>query len=656
MLLDQIENLHQRFLETPEDCAWGDPKAIWPGGQHPYAGAPELAPAIDAFEQVALASAPDLSDEAIEVLRADLDRLRALEPGQAWSREVKDFIERKLASEPKRGSLQLTRKKTGWLELTGPVRAARRSLLDALYADIYNQLLERSRGLYTFVAQYESVYAGAVRQAGLISFSDITTLLAERAAQAEGIDALDWRAQVAYRIDQKFDHWLLDEFQDTSRTQWSILRTFIDEVVMDGGGQRSFFYVGDTKQAIYGWRGGDADLFQEIAGFYGEGLHTAPPLADSWRSAPPVIELVNKVFGDMDSLAEPLKLPDQTVAKWQQSWNHHAVAPPLREKIGYAAWVAVEAADDDEAPAQHLAVRRILEEVRPLEKGIECAVLLRKNKELSELAAYLQSKGIPVAVEGKSNPCTDNPLGTAVLAALRAAAHPGDTRSIALLQGMPCAQAWGADAGEAFREATLQAIAEQGFAPTIQDWVSRAGLDEPFLQDRADTLIAAAETFDAQRNPGEGIDAFIHYIESLEAQEAEARDAIRLMTIHQAKGLGFAMVIVAGLDGNTQSRVADELVLGPDRKTPHWGLLLPRKEIAEQDPVLGPQSTRLAAEAKTDELCNAYVALTRAKRALYVISDALNDPSQASHFGQHLKLTLDPDWQSGDPNWFDSDA
>lgn len=656
MLLSQIENLHQSFLETPQDCTWGDAEAIWPGGSMPYADAPDLSSAIDQFETIALASEPGLSEEAIDLLRADLNRLRELEPGQAWSNDVKKFVEQKLSSEPKRGALQITRKKTGWLELTEDLRVARRALLEALYADIYQQLLERSKGLYEFVAQYEAVYGEAVRQAGLISFNDITTLLAERAEQADSMEALDWRVQVAYRIDQQFDHWLLDEFQDTSRTQWAILKTFIDEVVMEGGGQRSFFYVGDTKQAIYGWRGGDADLFREIYDFYGEELQAAPPLAQSWRSSPAIIEMVNLVFGEIEAVAETLKMPDATVTKWQLGWNQHEVAEPLQNKTGYATWRMLEPLDDDEADPQHLEVLQILQEVQPLEKDIECAILLRKNKDLSELAAYLQSHGIPVAVEGKSNPCTDNPLGSAVLAAMRMTAHPADSLSASILQGLPCAKYWGANDAQQFRSDTLSAVAEYGFASTIQTWIeaSRPALceDEGFLLDRAETLIAAAETFDASRHPGEGIDAFIAYIESLEAQEAEASDAIRLMTVHQAKGLGFDMVIVSGLDGKAGNQNADQLVLGPNRRHPHWGVLLPRKDIAEQDPVLAPQAERLAAEAKTDELCNAYVALTRAKKALYVLSKHLPEKTSASHFGRQLQLTLEANWETGDPNWY----
>jgi ATP-dependent helicase/nuclease subunit A len=76
--------------------------------------------------------------------------------------------------------------------------------------------------------------------------------------------AQEARLYIDYRLDCKLDHWLLDEFQDTSDLQWEVLRNLADEILQDASGQRSFFYVGDVKQAIYGWRGGNARLFGKI--------------------------------------------------------------------------------------------------------------------------------------------------------------------------------------------------------------------------------------------------------------------------------------------------------------------------------------------------------------------------------------------------------
>ena len=676
-LLHQVESLHQDYLDTPPGCTWGDANAIWKG-KPPFADDIDLPQVIDAFEQIIHATAPELPDPAIANLEAGLAELRALEPGQAWSKDLQKFITQKLSSEPKSGHIQFDRKKTGWVELTAEVRAARARLVEALFGDALRQVLARAQGLYQFIGHYESVYAELVRDAGLVSFSDINAMLAERASDTGDLEALDWRTQVAYRIDQYFDHWLLDEFQDTSRSQWRILRTFLDEVLMDDAAQRSFFYVGDTKQAIYSWRGGDPTLFNEIFHHYSPAIEEAAPLTESWRSTKPIIEMVNTVFENVEAIQHELTLKDEALQGWQTGWNTHLVAEPLQEKVGFATWRALEKDPDDEASAQHMEVRRILEEVRPTEHDIECAVLLRKNNEAAELAAYLQTAGIPVAVEGKSNPCTDNPLGSAVLAALRAVAHPADSYAATIAAGYPCASAWGMSDLKHFRTQTLQRIAEEGYAITIQNWVelaelgthtlirpqhikqesttdreqsSQAKQTESFLTTRGEALLAAAETYDARNNSGEGIDGFIAFVESLEMQEAEATNAVRIMTVHQAKGLGFEMVITCGLDGRSGGGSTDELVLGPDPRTPEWGLILPRKDIAKADPLLNALVEKEAAESQLSELCNAYVALTRAKRALYVLSNSLGEKSKAKNFGRHLQLTLEENWSAGDPQW-----
>ncbi len=653
-LLREAAALHQSYRETPPGCGWGDAAAIWADRPLPFAGAPDFPSAINAFEQAVWQAKPDLSEEGQENLQTGLDELRNFEPGQAWSDTLKKFVEQKLASEPKNNHLRFGAKKAeSWVELNPGLETARKAVLQSLYADALEQALERSRSLFAFIQNYESVYAGLVRRAGLISFADITTSLAERAADLDTEDALDWRTQVAYRIDQRHDHWLLDEFQDTSRQQWTILRCFIEEVLMDDAAQRSFFYVGDTKQAIYGWRGGDAELFREIFEQYST-IEPAKPLTQSWRSTAPVIEMVNAVFGELASLSTDLKLPHETLRKWELAWNAHEVAAPRRDRPGYASWRTVEKDSENEAPAQHQAVLDILREVDPITREIECAVLLRKNDDVAELAAFLQTAGIPVAVEGKSNPCTDNALGSAILAALQTTAHPGDHLAAAIARGLPCARSWGLDAPDSFRETTLQSLAEHGYAATLQNWIELAALgeEEGFLKSRSEAILAAAENFDARSNSSDGIDAFIASIQTLEIQEAEARDAIRIMTVHQAKGLGFDMVIVCGLDQPGRNTTTDELVLGPDKRHPQWGLLMPRKEIAERDPLLNALKEQAEAEAKTSELCGAYVALTRAKRALYVISNALGKKTSATHFGRLLQLVFEEDWQTGDPEWF----
>ena len=72
MLLDQIESLHQRLLETPDDCTWGDADSIWKG-EKPFADAPDLAPAIDHFENIVRAQNPELSEDGIAYLNENME-------------------------------------------------------------------------------------------------------------------------------------------------------------------------------------------------------------------------------------------------------------------------------------------------------------------------------------------------------------------------------------------------------------------------------------------------------------------------------------------------------------------------------------------------------------------------------------------------------
>ena len=656
-LLNQINELHNRFIETPASICWGDGAAIWGTTGVPFANANTIEHGVQAFKNAVLGNQTKLSPEAWNILDDHFDALLQLRPDSPLSKPVKNFISR-LSNEPKNGHLQITKRKTGWLELSEPVRQARAELIGSVLKFEFEKLLTRTRGIYDFMESYEGTYAKEVRGAGLITFSDITELLAERAAIENTSEAADqWRNRVAYRIDQEFDHWLLDEFQDTSRTQWRILQAFIEEVLMDASRDRSFFYVGDTKQAIYGWRGGESDLFHEIHAHYEDAFGKTAPLATSWRSAPPIIELVNAVFEKIETVAASLNLSDAVVKKWNAGWNVHKVAKPNKERIGYAQWLTVDDATEDSPFPLFDAVTEILNAVDPIERGISCAILLRQNKDIETLAAELQASGFPVAVEGNTNPCLDNPLGSAVLAVLKAVAFPGDALALKIANGYPVAEQWGLHDFENFREKTLSALINQGYAEVIKTWIQSAELNttEPFLAERAFALIAAASDYDATKTSSDGIAGFISKLETRQVQEAEASGVIRLMTVHQAKGLGFDMTIVAGLDKRSPNRTADTLALGPNKKDPKWGLLMPSKIIAEKDPLLNSLLAEKNDETAYSDLCTAYVALTRPKYALYAITTELPEKTTSKHFGRLMRDTFEAaPWEAGDPKWFEA--
>ena len=125
---------------------------------------------------------------------------------------------------------------------------------------------------------------------GVLDFTDIEyharTLLTES----------DHAAYMQYKLDARYRHILLDEFQDTNPLQWQILKSWFDAAV-DAGRTPCIFVVGDPKQSIYRFRGADARLF-ELACNYLKTQFQAQHLTQhaSWRNAQPVLNTVNQLF------------------------------------------------------------------------------------------------------------------------------------------------------------------------------------------------------------------------------------------------------------------------------------------------------------------------------------------------------------------------
>ncbi|MFM8810396.1 MAG: UvrD-helicase domain-containing protein, partial [Chthoniobacterales bacterium] len=296
------------------------------------------------------------------------------------------------------------------LYLRGRLPELRENLRRALVKMEVEARLESTRALHALLARYEQVYDSAVRETGAITFSDITNFLAAGAREA-------WRRDLDYRLDGRHDHWLLDEFQDTSRAQWRILEQLADEIIQDTSDARTFFYVGDTKQAIYGWRGGDARLFWEIRDHYNRGRSAAvkeEKLPVSHRSSRAIVRVVGSALAPsvLEAQADEFRFSEKTLAAWQQAWVDHRAADDAAE--GYVRLQIVEPRDAEESKDESVSrhVVDLLREVKPLERGLDCAILVRTNDELARYVAVLKAAGIPAAAEGKVNPCLATPTGT----------------------------------------------------------------------------------------------------------------------------------------------------------------------------------------------------------------------------------------------------
>jgi ATP-dependent helicase/nuclease subunit A len=252
---------------------------------------------------------------------------------------------------------------------------------------------------------------------------------------------------------------------------------------------------------------------------------------------------------------------------------------------------------------------------------------VQKNDTAARLADYLRREGgLPALAESDLPVCTDNPLGAALLALVKAAAYPGDTLAHAHLKMTPLggllAEA-GLAAPEALTRSVLGQIHAEGFERMVDAWLRRLeprlSPADAFSRQRARQFAAAAGLFD--ETGSRDVAEFIQFMERHTVRDADTAAVVRVMTVHKAKGLGFDLVILPDLEGTRLDGRREGLAVHrtADRSV-EWVLDLPGKPFFEQDAVLAAQVLAAEADACYENLSLLYVAMTRAKRAMYLIA------------------------------------
>ncbi|GIU01393.1 DNA helicase [Sulfurovum sp. TSL6] len=169
--------------------------------------------------------------------------------------------------------------------------------IEGLYAFLKKELALWSQvkeaivlhNIFKIYDYYKNATITNAKSSGVLSFDDLTYFTYRLLHESLSKEFL------YFKIDSKFKHILLDEFQDTSTLQFLLLKPLIDEI-FSGHGQsefKSFFYVGDTKQSLYRFRGGVEELFDKVAQNYDVDIL---PMDTNYRSSKNVVEQVNRWF------------------------------------------------------------------------------------------------------------------------------------------------------------------------------------------------------------------------------------------------------------------------------------------------------------------------------------------------------------------------
>jgi ATP-dependent helicase/nuclease subunit A len=527
-------------------------------------------------------------------------------------------------------------------EIDGRIAEIYQTLLRHARAVLVEQLADQTKATRQFLERFDSHYRRLKLARRALRFDDITRALADSHLSRR-------TQQLAFRLDAQINHVLLDEFQDTSLAQWNVLRPMVDAVMRSevegqekgsppspqpspegrgsdppspqpgGRGSRSFFCVGDVKQAIYGWRGGVAELFDALAESWPD-LHQ-PSLTKSRRSAQPIIDTVNRIF---DGLADNPVLHEVSAAvnAWRQGYETHTTA--MGHLPGYVRMISAPLAEADQ---ERVTLTFAADQIKRLvaeAPGKSVGVLVRDNDAVANLIRLLRQVGVYASEEG-GNPLTDSPAVLVVLSLLTLADHPGDTAA-----RFHVAHSWlGTELGytdhaddraaERLSLRVRRQLLAYGYGPAIYRWShDLAACCDKRDASRLLQLVELAYRFESEASLRTR--DFVSFVEQQRVEAPSPAD-VRVMTVHQAKGLQFDVVVLPQLDVKLSGQPPPVVVGRPDATA---AANLVCRYANESLRAMLPDDVRAAfdrcaQQVIRESLCVLYVALTRAIHALHLI-------------------------------------
>ena len=465
------------------------------------------------------------------------------------------------------------------------------------------------------------------------------------------------------RLGEKYRHFFIDEFQDTSEMQWQNLIPLIDNALASEdlqGEQGSLLIVGDPKQSIYRWRGGKAEQFIDLAKDKNPFVNPDKQLFSletNWRSYDQVITFNNQFFKFLSGKFEH--------ADYKNLYENHSHQKANHKKGGYVNISFVpktEKDSEEESPQKNeLYLQATLQTIqRVLQNGFrykDMALLTRKKLHGTEVANYLTENGIPI-LSSESLLLGASSEVQAIIHLLRYLKNNSDLLSKANFLYYLASQ----QQALAIHDFIAQGMAQEN-ETAFQEWLQRFDIHFLFGNIRKKSLYEATEIIIAKIIPipkrnayvqffldivlerdiknQAGISDFLQYwdnnSEKLSIPSPEGNDAVRIMTIHKSKGLEFPVVIFPFAEENYSLGPKEKMWLNTDEAITG----LPKALVDKNNKIegYGEEAASLYQLKKQEELLDnvnvLYVALTRAEEQLYIIS-GMQSPNKDGKYPNNM--------------------
>ena len=461
-------------------------------------------------------------------------------------------------------------------------------------------------------------------------------------------------AEIYYKLSSVFYHYLIDEFQDTSILQWENIQALVEDALSKGG---SLFYVGDKKQAIYRFRGGEVELFdlikarfrKQVAKIYDEVLPC------NYRSRGVIVKFNNSVFSQANLknfLSNLTRLTKEFQEKILAVFKDSQQQPAGPDAQG--GYVRLEIIEGDNRQESQVYLNTALKEtILELEKRFsyqDILILVRDNQEAEEIAGFLLEQGFPVCAS-RTISIRQNYLIRQIIALLKFLNSPIDNLSFAnFILGEVFTKATQLDSKELqlwlenlrinedrevlytkfrsefpsvwqeFLQYLFNAVGFLAVYDLVESILIKFKIEENFSGLSGFTQRLLEILNEIQEQGRNSLPDFLEWFGNAEEEDLFVRlplglDAIKILTIHKAKGLSAPVVILPYM--------ALEVKVGDGSKIVHEEseglyLLYLQKEIFQGQGELNSIYQKEYYQALLDELNCLYVAFTRAAGELYI--------------------------------------